>query len=228
MYGSVFGLENLIPAVWRRPAENINDTLIFAVMVGAVVIVISMAFHLINAVRQKNLGELLFSPNGVAGILFYGLTLRLIWNVFFGGGELTGGSIFVVCIPLIFIAFKVPVMKVINRSGKLITGGVGMFLFSTVLEMVEVLLSYATNTISFVRVGAFAISHAGMMGVVLMLSRNAAGTHNPVVIAFGNLLVICIEGLLVGIQALRLDFYEIFSRFYSGNGRKFVAYKVSK
>jgi V/A-type H+-transporting ATPase subunit I len=102
----------------------------------------------------------------------------------------------------------------------------GMFVFHTFIEIFETLLTYATNTLSFVRVGAFAISHAGLMHVVLQLSQAASGSHNILILILGNLLVVGIEGLLVGIQSLRLGFYEMFSRFFKGSGRAFAPHKV--
>ena len=97
----------------------------------------------------------------------------------------------------------------------------GEYAVENLFELFEVLLSYITNTISFVRVGAFALNHAGMMLAVYILAQTAAGTHNPVVLVLGNILVIGLEGLIVGIQVLRLEFYEIFSRFYSGEGKEY-------
>lgn len=88
-------------------------------------------------------------------------------------------------------------------------------------ELFEVLLSYFSNTLSFVRIGAFAVSHAAMMEVVLMLAGAEAGNPNWIIIVFGNIFVCAMEGLIVGIQVLRLEYYELFSRFYKGNGREF-------
>ena len=82
-------------------------------------------------------------------------------------------------------------------------------------------LSYFSNTISYVRIGAFAVSHAAMMEVVLMLSGASAGHTNWIVFVLGNVLVCGLEGLVVGIQVLRLEYYEMFSRFYKGTGREF-------
>ena len=94
-------------------------------------------------------------------------------------------------------------------------------------EMFEVLLSYFSNTLSFVRIGAFAVSHAAMMEVVLMLAGAENGsTGNILVIVLGNIFVCGLEGLIVGIQVLRLEYYEMFSRFYKGNGREFVPYST--
>ena len=82
-------------------------------------------------------------------------------------------------------------------------------------ELFETLLSYLTNTLSFMRVGAYAITHVGLMMVIQMLAGSGL---NPVVIVLGNLFVMGFEGLLVGIQVLRLEFYELFGRFYDDGG----------
>ena len=100
-----------------------------------------------------------------------------------------------------------------------------MFVVQTVFELFEVLLSYFSNTLSFVRVGAFAVSHAAMMEVVLMLAGAEAGSPNWIVVIIGNLFVCGMEGLIVGIQVLRLEYYEMFSRFYKGTGREFVPFR---
>ena len=88
--------------------------------------------------------------------------------------------------------------------------------------MVDMLLSFASNTISFVRLSAFAINHVGLSMAVLILSEMASGAGRIVVMIIGNVLIICWEGLIVGIQGLRLVYYELFSRFYSGEGRAYV------
>ncbi len=94
-------------------------------------------------------------------------------------------------------------------------------------ELFEVLLSYFSNTLSFVRIGAFAVSHAAMMEVVLMLAgAENGGSPNWIVVVLGNLFVCGMEGLIVGIQVLRLEYYEFFSRFYKGSGREFKPYST--
>ena len=97
-----------------------------------------------------------------------------------------------------------------------------MFFVQSFFELFEVLLTYFSNTLSFVRVGAFAVSHAAMMEVVLMLAgATDGGSINWLVIVLGNIFVCAMEGLIVGIQVLRLEYYEMFSRFYKGDGRAF-------
>ena len=96
-----------------------------------------------------------------------------------------------------------------------------MFFVKGFFELFETMLSYFSNTVSYVRIGAFAVSHAAMMEVVLMLAGVMDGNTNWVVVVLGNILVCGIEGLIVGIQVLRLEYYEMFSRFYKGSGREF-------
>ena len=88
-------------------------------------------------------------------------------------------------------------------------------------EVFEYLLSYATNTMSFLRVGAFVLVHAGMMLVVFTLAEMTSGIGYVLIAIIGNVFVMGLEGLLVGIQVLRLEFYEMFSRFFDGDGRPF-------
>ncbi|MFV0401146.1 MAG: V-type ATP synthase subunit I [Oscillospiraceae bacterium] len=100
--------------------------------------------------------------------------------------------------------------------------GVGAFFTETFFEMFEVLLSFVTNTMSFLRVGGFILVHAGMMSVVFTLAQMVGAGANIFVIIFGNVFVMALEGLIVGIQVLRLEFYEMFSRFYDAEGTPFA------
>ena len=94
----------------------------------------------------------------------------------------------------------------------------GAFFMEGFFELFEICLSYITNTISYLRVGGFVLSHAGMMMAVTMIMEMAGGIGGLAVGIFGNILVMCLEGLIVGIQVLRLEFYEMFSRYFTGNG----------
>lgn len=100
----------------------------------------------------------------------------------------------------------------------------GEFLIGGFIELFESGLSYLTNTVSFLRIGGFVLSHAGLMLVVAILAEKAGAELSPgwiVVMILGNLFVMGMEGFLVGIQALRLEYYELFSRFYSEGGKAF-------
>lgn len=231
MFGSVFGFENVIDAIWLRPGKemislpfigNINFVLVAAIAFGMFLILVTMIMHIINDIRTHNLGDVLFDTSAISGIVFY-FSLVLVIVLFMTGNPLPGGIVMAIMfgVPLILIALKEPLTNIVEKRSEILPKEKGMFIVQTFFEMFEVLLSYFSNTISFVRIGAFAISHAAMMEVVLMLAGAESGNINWIVIVLGNLFVCGLEGLIVGIQVLRLEYYEMFSRFYIGGGRAF-------
>ena len=132
-------------------------------------------------------------------------------------------------LPLAAMFCKEPLGRLVAKDHSKPEEGVGMFIIQSFFEMFETLLSFFSNTLSFVRIGAFAVSHAAMMEVVLMLAGAAnGGTPNWIAVILGNAFVMGMEGLIVGIQVLRLEYYEMFSRFYRGDGRPFVPFRKEK
>ncbi len=227
LYGSLFGFEEALPALWMKPMDNIMNTLMLAIGFGAGLILLAMVLNIINAVRAKDYGRLFFNQSGIAGLVCYGFVV-LCALLFLTGHGLPATVLICIAvgIPLIAILLKEPLSHLVERKSNIFPeGSKVMFFVEALVEGFDVVLSYATNTISFVRVGAFALSHAGMMGVVMTLAGLEKGSPNWLVIVLGNLLVAGLEGLIVGIQVLRLEYYEMFSRFYSGSGKPFVSFK---
>ena len=128
------------------------------------------------------------------------------------------GVVIGVC--LMLIMFKEPLENLLKKRKKLVPGKWSDYILENFFELFETVLSFVTNTISYIRLGAFALSHVGMMSVVFLLAQGSAGTQNPVIVVIGNIFVVGFEGMIVCIQALRLEFYEMFSRFYTGDGRE--------
>ena len=235
LFGSIFGFEDIIEAVWLRPQEamvdlpfigRLNTVFVVAVAIGMGIILMCMVLNIINSVRSHDTEKIYFDTNGVAGFVFY-LALTAVLALYMTGNALPATVILVVMflIPLIIMFFKEPLTAIVEKKSERIEGGLGMFITQGIFELFEVLLSYFSNTLSFVRVGAFAVSHAAMMQVVLMLAgAEAGGNTNWAVVIGGNLFVCAMEGLIVGIQVLRLEYYELFSRFYRGSGRAFEPY----
>ena len=235
LFGSVFGFEDIIDAVWLRPQEamvnlpfigKLNTVFVVAVAIGMGIILMCMVLNIINSARVHDTEKIYFDTNGVAGFIFY-FALSCVIILYMTGNTLPATAILVVMflIPLLIMFFKEPLTAVVEKKSEKIEGGMGMFITQGIFELFEVLLSYFSNTLSFVRVGAFAVSHAAMMQVVLMLAgAEAGGSTNWAVVIGGNLFVCGMEGLIVGIQVLRLEYYELFSRFYRGSGRAFEPY----
>ena len=241
LYGSFFGFEDVVPAIWLRPMESmitvpfvgkLNTVFIVAIAFGMFMIIISMIFHIINAIKAHDIENIWFDHNAVAGLVFYGSLVLTV--VLFITGHKTPATIVLMLmfvVPLLVIFAKEPLTRLVQRKAELLPASKGMFFVQGFFELFEVLLSYFSNTLSFVRIGAFALSHAAMMQVVLTLAgyTHGGGGHiNWIVIVLGNLFVCGMEGLVVGIQVLRLEYYEIFSRFYKGNGVPFVPFLKHK
>lgn len=235
MFGSIFGFEDVIPALWLRPVNSmttipfigkLNTVFIIAIGFGMGIILLCMIFNIMNSLKAKDTEKVWFDTNSVAGLVFYGSAVIVI-ALFMTGHKLPGGIVLCIMfiLPLLVMFLKEPLTNLVEKKPAAFEGGVGMFIVQGFFEMFEVLLSYFSNTLSFVRIGAYAVSHAAMMQVVLMLAGAENGSPNWVVIVLGNIFVCGLEGLIVGIQVLRLEYYEMFSRFYKGSGRKFEPFR---
>ena len=235
LFGSVFGFEDIINPLWLRPAKamtslpvigNLNTVFVVTIALGMLIIILMMSLSILTKLRFKKSGEALFDTNGVAGLVFY--TSAFITIILFMTGNALPASIvlfIMFVLPLILIFLKEPLSDLLEKKKVHLEGGTGMFILQGFFELFEVLLSYFSNSLSFVRIGAFAVSHAAMMEVVLMLSGAESGNINWIAVVLGNIFVMGMEGLIVGIQVLRLEYYELFSRFYTGGGRPFKPYK---
>ena len=234
LFGSFFGFEDVIPALWMHPKDamttlpfigTMNTAFVVAIAFGMFLILTTMVLHIINAVRRKDAENIFFDTNGIAGFVFYGAIVAVVF-LFMTGHAIPAAGVLVVMflIPLILIGFKEPLGKLVEKKANAMPKEKGMFLVTAFFELFDVLLSYFSNTLSFVRIGAFAVSHAAMMEVVLMLAGAESGNINWIVIVLGNVFVCAMEGLIVGIQVLRLEYYEMFSRFYKGEGHPFTPF----
>lgn len=236
VYGSVFGNEEIIHGV-LTPMDNIQKLLVGTIILGAIIIIFDMLMNLKNCARRKSYGEMIFGQNGVAGLMFY-IGLMLLAVRLLGGVIL---SMLTIPADIPFDRIPAPLCVVMITAGvlamylkepltDLISGKKdwfpkdGMFFVQSFFELFEIILSFFSNTISFLRVGAFAIIHSGMMSAVNILAQGGAGRHIAVSI-IGNIIVMALEALIVAIQVLRLEYYEMFSRYFTGNGRPFVSVK---
>lgn len=238
MFGSIFGFEDIIDAVWLRPVDamtnvpfigKLNTVFVVAVGFGMFLILFTMILHIMNGIKNHDIENIFFDTNALAGLVFYGAVVTVV-GLLMAGKKMPAAIVLIVMfvIPLLLIALKEPLTHFINKTKPEEKTGIGMFITQTFFELFEVLLSYFSNTLSFIRIGAFAVSHVSMMEVVLMLAGAESGSPNMAVIVLGNLFVAGMEGLIVGIQVLRLEYYELFSRFYKGTGREFKPFKAQK
>ena len=226
LFGSVFGSEHiLMPFFNPMDVDSATPLLIVAIGLGVIFIIISMCINIFLTWRKKQYATLLFNQNGICGLLFYLAIIGLIINMALGMHFVTiWYTIFLLVLPLIGMFLQEPLHHLFMKE-KMFPEGFGSFFIEGFFELFEIVLSFVTNTLSFLRVGGFVLSHAGMMLVVYTIAEMVGGVGYWAVLVFGNIFVMCLEGLIVGIQVLRLEFYEMFSRYYEGNGKPFLSIK---
>ena len=237
VFGSVFGFETLLNPVYKalfgfaeKPVDVMESSttmlLIFgAVGVGVFLLIVAMLLNIISSFKRKDIGNALFGVNGIAGLTFYAsLIFGVLSSIFLNNNIMTTPYILcLIVLPITLVFFREPLSKLIQGERKLFEGSLGSFLVDNLFELFEVCLSYVTNTMSFLRVGAFVLVHSGMMQVVFVMAQ-MSGTGSVgyyITVIIGNIVVMALEALLVGIQVLRLEYYEMFNRFFIGDGRKF-------
>lgn len=236
LYGSVFGFEEVLTPVHQKlfgtegklievmEPDTINMIIYSSVAIGIVTIAVIMLVNIYSSFRRHDMESALFGANGVAGFIFYvSLVAGLICTMFLGIEIMNIFYIlFLIVVPLILMFLREPLGRLAEGKKDWQPEKWGEYCVQSFFELFEMCLGYVTNTMSFLRVGAYILVHAGMMLVVFTLAEMVGGIIGyPLVVIVGNGLVMALEALLVAIQVLRLDYYEIFSRFYVGDGRAF-------
>ena len=229
LFGSVFGYEHLLDPVYKslgmagKPLEvmeSVNTVLLLSIGIGIALTALSIVLNIYSSIKHGKWGEAIFSQNGIVGLLLYLAGVNFA-SGFMGGPAPVSNTVSFIIIGIgavILIIKEIPI-GIIDKHPNWKPDSIGDFILQNIFELLEYILSYLSNTVSFLRVGAFVLVHAGMMMVVFSL---AGASQNIFVIILGNILVIALEGLLTGIQALRLEYYEMFSRFYKGGGKPYM------
>ena len=247
LYGSIFGFEEILPHhpffgqfFWLSPIHDVLGILKLAIGAGIVLLILAHLVNLYNAARAKDWGRFFFDSSGLAGLVLYLSFLVLLGyvaSILFTGDSfipqilVTIGQIgivvtiaqilFIICLCLAVI-FSHPLQHWMETGHFEVEGGWGMFAVQSAAEVLEKFISMLSNTLSYVRVGAFAIVHAGFTGAVFVIARLVGGGEESIgywiVVVLGNLFVIGLEGFIVTIQTMRLHYYEFFSKFFRGGG----------
>jgi V/A-type H+-transporting ATPase subunit I len=234
IFGSVFGFEDILPHL-IRPSESILPILGIAIGAGMVLLNLAILLNLYNAARARDWGRFFFDSNGLAGWILY-LSFLVIF-VQGAGGLLFKITIFpsyVVVIAevlmaittLLAVVFSHPLQHWMEEHHFVIEGGMVIFIVQAFFEVLEKFITMFSNTLSYVRVGAFAIVHAGFTGAVFIIAKLVGGGQEVgfgywTVVVLGNLFVIALEGFIVTIQTMRLHYYEFFSKFFLGGGAEY-------
>jgi V/A-type H+-transporting ATPase subunit I len=199
--------------------------LIVTVGIGTVLLTVGMVQNLINAALARQWGRLLFDRSGLVGLIGYWAVLCIAIGILMPTVPTRLG----LCSALALLCglallLSEPLERWVEGERPLIQGSLGTYLIEAFVEFFETAIGLFSNTLSYVRIGAFAVAHGALSMVVFLIAQIVSPTRGLgywIVILFGNLFVIGFEGMIVGIQTLRLEYYEFFSKFFSGGGVRY-------
>jgi V/A-type H+-transporting ATPase subunit I len=212
LYGSVFGVETLIAPLWISPLHDPVRMLLAAVYWGIGFILVTQLILVVNRMVSGRLASALFDAGGVAGMVLY---IGAAWGLH---GWFTRDSFG--AWPALLCAAGLASVLAFNWHAS--RGPLGERLLGAIIEGFESLIGFFANTLSFMRVAAFSINHGALALAVFAIADNFGHTGKAISLVLGNLVILVLEGSIVAIQVLRLEYYEGFSRFFSGGGRAFT------
>lgn len=201
LFGTVFAREDVIPALWLHPLEAPVEVLAVAIGLGAAILLGGLALNALQSHWRGAARQWWSRDAGLA--LAYASLLAAVFRPEAWWLALAGALWFV------------------GGAAWAATGARAAAFGRGLAQFVEHAMQLAINTVSFARVGAFALAHAGLSVAVTGVAEASGTVGYWIVLLLGNLLIIVLEGLIVGIQTTRLLLFEFFVRFLQGTGRAF-------
>lgn len=220
LFGSFFGFEPLswLPTVWVKPMESITTLFKVTIYFGIGMIFLAIFLNIINAIRQRKFLNAIFDKAGLLAAILYWCGIALASRVISSDPKVRSELPLIIILPMIvsmiLLFLREPILHMAEARKTLFPEGVTTGIIGGLVEILEIVLGFLANTISFIRVAAFGLAHAGLFMAIFSLSDSVGGVGSIFVIFFGNIIIILLEGLVVSIQAVRLEFYEFFSRFF--------------
>ncbi len=218
LFGSVFGYKELLPALWMSPLYDPILMLQLALGWGVFFITLACGLTIFNRFAIKEPMAAVFGAHGVVNLLFY---LGLVWG---GVSIALTGSFGLIQAGLVIGSLLA--LAVYNWFH--LDAAIGEKILVVLIETLETVLGYISNTLSFLRVAAFSINHVALMIAVLTLAGMMGAVGHVLMVIFGNIFVMVLEGVIVTIQVMRLQYYEGFSRYFSGDGREFSPLRLRR
>jgi len=243
LFGSYFGY-SLLPPLWfnyhaviaghdsgHPGIQSIFDILLITIWFGIAVLGSGIVLNMINCIRKKDWVTLVFSKSGIIGVWMYSAGIYTAFH-FAGSGykTLPSGPILIagLGIPALLLLLKEPLQNKKNGSHHAIGPSMIMnIIMEWLVELLEIFSGYLANTLSFMRVAGLGIAHVSLMIAFFEMSDMAPLAARPFILLLGNALVIALEGLSAGIQSLRLNYYEFFSKYFDGSGKAYNPLSMS-
>ena len=233
LYGSFFGIEGALPVLWMDPLTDLPHFLSVAVGLGVTLISIGLVLNVVNMWRAGERSHALFGARGLFGAFGYWVVAAIVVRAALSGDVRLPGWVLAVlaAVPVLLLALKKPILRLVERGRPVrrtaAAGGPPVLAaLEGSVELIDALVTFFANTVSFLRIAAFALVHAGaflaLFALAETLSRvRGGGILSVLFLAVGNAVIILLEGLTVSVQVLRLEYYEFFGKFFRGGGQPY-------
>lgn len=212
LYGSFFGYE--FKSLWIKPMNSIVEIFKLSIAFGVVMISLGILINVINGLRDRDYIKVLFDKAGLIGGIIYWTGIAIITKLLVSKSGFQPIYLIII-LACVLLLFTKPVMEFIFRKKK---QGIFASFMESAIDVLEIIMGYLANTISFIRIAAFALAHTGLFlsifGLSRLLQSVGGGSLSILIVILGNILIILLEGLVVSIQSLRLNYYEFFSKFF--------------
>lgn len=214
----------ILPMMPTGSSESIKRMFTFFGFTVGVGFIINSTGLIINIINQFSLhrpGRAIFGKTGITGAVFFWYVIAFALRIAFFHHSPAIYDWIIIGVSLFFTAFGEPFARAIEKERPVLENGAFSAVISGIVEIIEVVSSYLSNSVSFLRVGAFALAHA-VLGYIIEKMVGIAPLAGGIAISIvGNAIVIVLEGMIVAIQVIRLQYYEFFSKFFNETGREF-------
>ncbi len=218
LYGSIFGVEHWIEPLWIAPMSDPIYMLTVALIWGVGFLTLGSIIAIANRLLSGDQAGALFGPGGIVSLVLYLALLGGLVSMAQGKGfPLAATMLSLLALAVLIIAQW--------RSSE---GSTGERVSTTIIETFEMVNSYIASSLSFLRVAAFSLNHVALSLAVFTLADGMGLVGHWITLIFGNIFIIVLEGVIVTIQTLRLEYYEGFSRYYYGDGTPFEPLRVGR
>ena len=197
----------------------------FTIAVGFIINSIGIVINIVNNFSLHRVGKALFGRTGIFGAVFFWWVVALVIRIFAFGASIQLYDWIVIGVTLFGVFMEEPLARLVQGERPVFENGVFGAVIEGIVALLEVVSSTLSNTVSFVRVGAFALAHAVLGYIVFTLTALTGSIGGIAVSIFGNAIIIVLEGMIVAIQVIRLQYYEFFSKFFTETGKEFVPFK---
>jgi V/A-type H+-transporting ATPase subunit I len=206
----------------------------FTIGMGIILNSLGLIINIYNKCVLKKYEAAFLSKTGLTGLILFWYAIALALRFLFFNGRFEYFDVAGILLPCACIFFGPLIWRVITRERPLLHEGFMNFIMEGFVEIIETISGYISNTVSFLRVGAFALSHGVLSYIVFRFTEELAGGGPigsiPAMFVFivGNLVIIVLEGMIVAIQVVRLQYYEFFSKFFTETGVEFSPFRFRK